>query len=139
MRKSVVRAIWAFILFITFVTESGFCAADGVVTARYLPRRNVKACDVPELMKRYNAVYLPVACVNWPGYPYRPDVKVAIAACRDAVLLHYTVDADEMRDVQRPRKRSMKPLTAGQVRQKAARDIGNLPLSFPRRLFSGAI
>jgi len=71
--------------------------AQGPVETKFLSCKGVKAADVPALMKKKKVEYIPVKCANWAKYPYCPDTKVAIAACKEGLLLHYVVDEEAVK------------------------------------------
>lgn len=51
----------------------------------------VKAHDVAALLDRAQIEYQPVDVVNWPAYPYCPEVRFRIGHTGEAVLLQYKV------------------------------------------------
>ena len=38
-----------------------------------------------------------IETINWPGYPYKPEVKFKIAYCQDQILLKYYVNEESIR------------------------------------------
>lgn len=59
----------------------------------------VEASAVPALLDAAGIEFIPVACVNWQEYPYRPEVKCRIAHTGQEILLHYRVTEDSVRAV----------------------------------------
>lgn len=61
---------------------------------------DIKAADIPALMKAEGITYTLVDEVNWPeAFPYCPRVEVAIAHSGDAILLHYRIEEQSVRAV----------------------------------------
>lgn len=93
------RTLFAILTIMLLTGSVALFASEPAVRAGYVYRCGVKAADVPALMQRKSVSYIPINCINWPKYPYCPDVKVAILACKDAILLHYIVDEEAVRAV----------------------------------------
>ncbi len=55
------------------------------------------ASAVPALMDTYGIEFTPIQTVNWPDYPYCPEVKFRIAHTQTAILLHYQVTEASVR------------------------------------------
>jgi hypothetical protein len=51
----------------------------------------VAASEVRDILDRENIPFTPVNQVNWPAYPYLPEVAVRMALGNDALLIHYRV------------------------------------------------
>lgn len=76
-------------------------AAVAARTASHLAGRNInvpcvsvvdEAAEVPAALAEAGVEYRCIDSVNWPAsYPYRPDVKFAIAHTGNSILLHYKV------------------------------------------------
>ena len=52
----------------------------------------VAASEIRCLMDRENIPFTAVSQVNWPDWPYRPEVAVRMALGHDALLIHYRVN-----------------------------------------------
>jgi hypothetical protein len=59
----------------------------------------VEAPAVPALFDAQGIEWNAIACVNWPEYPYQPEVKFRVAHISDAILLHYQVTEASVRAV----------------------------------------
>ena len=59
----------------------------------------VEAPAVPALFDAQGIEWNAIACVNWPEYPYQPEVKFRVAHISDAILLHYQVTEASVRGV----------------------------------------
>jgi len=72
---------------------AGFVACAAAILAANL---NCLAAErVPALFRANNVEYRSLDCVNWPAaYPYKPDVRFAIAADNETLYLHYIVRED---------------------------------------------
>lgn len=57
----------------------------------------VDARHVPALLDKAEVDYQPIDVVNWPAFPYRPEVSFRIGYTNDAVLLHYKVTEKSVR------------------------------------------
>lgn len=53
--------------------------------------------EIPALLDREHIAFQPVSVVNWPTYPYQPEVAVRIAHTSDTILLHYKVTEQSIR------------------------------------------
>lgn len=56
--------------------------------------------NVPSLFRDNAVKYMPVSCDNWKWSDNNPYVKVAIAHCGDAIVLHFHVADHELRAVE---------------------------------------
>lgn len=59
----------------------------------------VEASAVPALLDEAGIGFHPIACVNWPEYPYQPEVKFRVAHTGKEILLHYQVVEASVRAV----------------------------------------
>lgn len=64
--------------------------------AKKIMKADVKATDVPALFNEEQVEYHHIDTVNWPEYPYCPQVEFAIAHTHEALLLHYRVTEDSV-------------------------------------------
>ena len=69
------------------------------LTIKKINASAVEASTVPALMDAAGIDFNPIACVNWPEYPYQPAVKFRAAHTGDALLLHYQVTEASVRAV----------------------------------------
>jgi hypothetical protein len=53
---------------------------------------NAKASELSLAFYREKAPFHSIACINWPEYPYKPDVTFRIAHNSQNILLNYHVD-----------------------------------------------
>ena len=53
--------------------------------------------SIPELMNQAQIDFQTIGCVNWPEFPYRPDVQFRIAHTDNALLIHYKVKEKSVR------------------------------------------
>lgn len=58
---------------------------------RHLPDSFVAASEIPDVLDRACITFTPVNQINWPAYPYLPNVTVRMALAGDALLIHYHV------------------------------------------------
>jgi len=56
--------------------------------------------DKAEELLEEASVFHKVDTLNWPSYPYKPDVKFKIAYCKDQILLKYYVSETYIRAVE---------------------------------------
>lgn len=59
--------------------------------------RPQNAQDIPMILDNEYINYQSIQIVNWPAYPYKPEVSFRIAHTEDAILLHYKVTEDSVR------------------------------------------
>ena len=57
------------------------------------------AQEIPALLDREGIEFQPIDTVNWPEYPYKPEVKFRVAHTGDYILIHYTVTEASVRAV----------------------------------------
>lgn len=56
------------------------------------------AAMVPDVLDAANAVFQPIATVNWPDeYPYCPEAAFRMAWCPEGLLVHYRVKEQSVR------------------------------------------
>ena len=55
------------------------------------------AQEIPALLDREGIEFQPIDTVNWPEYPYKPEVKFRVAHTGDYILIHYTVTEASVR------------------------------------------
>lgn len=55
------------------------------------------AQQIPALLEQAQVEWQRVETVNWPAYPYRPEMAFRIAHTADAILLHYRVTEASVR------------------------------------------
>lgn len=58
---------------------------------RHISAVFVAASQIPDLFDREGIPFTHVEQINWPAYPYLPDVAVRMALGNDALLIHYRV------------------------------------------------
>lgn len=52
--------------------------------------------DLAEQMLESNADFQSIETINWPEYPYKPEVRFKIAYCQDQILLKYYVSEENI-------------------------------------------
>ncbi|MDR0833533.1 MAG: hypothetical protein LBN93_05025 [Candidatus Symbiothrix sp.] len=60
---------------------------------------NWKASELSEAFDNANIPFQPVSYVNWPEYPYKPDVKFRIAHNGNTIFLNYQVEESDIKAV----------------------------------------
>lgn len=60
---------------------------------------NVAVENVPALLDKEKVAFQPINTVNWPAFPYQPEVQFRIAHTDDAILLNYRVKEASVRAV----------------------------------------
>ncbi|MBO9617936.1 MAG: hypothetical protein J7539_02780 [Niabella sp.] len=64
-----------------------------------LDRTVTDAEQVPHLLDEAKLPFQAIDIVNWPAYPYRPQVAFRIAYTGNAILIHYKVTENDVRAV----------------------------------------
>lgn len=53
---------------------------------------DVEVEQIPQIFSQNDVQYFPIATINWPQYPYAPDVDAAIAYADNCIMLHFRAD-----------------------------------------------
>lgn len=53
--------------------------------------------DLAEQLLENNSEFQFIETINWPEYPYKPEVKFKIAYCQDQILLKYYITEENIR------------------------------------------
>lgn len=69
------------------------------LTVAKIALSGVAAADVPAILDDAAISFQSIANVNWPEFPYAPDVKFRIAHTGDSLLVHYKVTEQSVRAV----------------------------------------
>lgn len=59
----------------------------------------IKPEQIPSLFEKEQIAYHAVDNVNWKEYPYKPEMKFAVAHTGDRILLHYHITEESVRAV----------------------------------------
>lgn len=62
-------------------------------------QEDIEPEQIPGLFEKEQITYQPADTVNWQEYPYRPEMKFAIAHAGDRILLHYHITEQSVRAV----------------------------------------
>jgi len=89
MKKTIVSFL--LILVVNLVSGQSF-------VVKHIDSRDTAPENVPGLFARNDVNYSSIANANWPiKFPYRPDVRYAMAYTDEAILIHYIVNEDDVR------------------------------------------
>lgn len=64
---------------------------NNAVVAERIDMDSIDADDISQIFKSEGIEYNTVSFLNWPAYPYRPDVDFAVAHNGTNLLIHYRV------------------------------------------------
>lgn len=100
MNRLNIYQILLLVLCLTTSTVGAQVPAGKSLSVPKLPVETALSAEsIPALMDRYEVAFQPLDVVNWPSFPYRPEVSFRIAHTGHAFLLHYRVKETDVRAV----------------------------------------